>query len=64
MSMKVNMDKLRRIFTYWLWDNHRDIVPLIILGQHEVITDEIAKEFSEWCKTDEFKQLYHHLEND
>ena len=40
----------------WLWENHRDIITPIVFGHTELFTEEMAKEYIEWCKTDEGKQ--------
>ena len=40
----------------WLTDNHSDIRPLIQLGHVELFTNEMAREYIEWCRTDEGRQ--------
>ena len=40
----------------YMWRNHRDIYPLVLLGHTELITDEIYEAYIEWCKTDEGRQ--------
>lgn len=40
----------------WLIKYHWDIIHLILLGHIELFTDEMQKEYLEWCKTDEGKQ--------
>lgn len=50
------MIKLTQSLRKWLWDNHKDIIGPIMLGHIELITDEMKKEYLEWCKTDEGKQ--------
>lgn len=40
----------------WLCENHRDVLPLIMFGHVELFTEEMQKEYLEWCKTDDGKQ--------
>lgn len=40
----------------WLWKFHREKLPLILFGHTELFTPEMAKDYLEWCKTDEGKQ--------
>lgn len=40
----------------WLWRFHRDILALVSFGHLELITDELAQEYIEWCQTDEGRQ--------
>jgi hypothetical protein len=47
---------LTQSLEHWLWENHKDIIHLIMLGHTELFTDEMKKEYIEWCKTDEGKQ--------
>lgn len=37
----------------WLWDNHREELPLIMLGHTELMTDEWWDAYLAWCRTDE-----------
>lgn len=48
--------KLTQSLKHWLWENHRDIVALIMLGHTELFTEEMYQEYIEWRKTDEGKQ--------
>ena len=50
------MVRLTQSLRQYLWDNHREILPLVLFGHTELITDEIWKAYIEWCKTDEGKQ--------
>lgn len=50
------MVKLTQSLEHWLWENHRDIITPIVFGHIELFTEEMAKEYIEWCKTDEGKQ--------
>lgn len=37
----------------WLWDNHPAIYHLILLGHTELFTQEMWREYIEWCRTNE-----------
>lgn len=50
------MVKLTQSMQEWLLRNHPDIIHLILFGHLELFTDEMAKEYIEWCKTDEGRQ--------
>ncbi len=50
------MVRLTQSLEHWLWENHRDIIHLILLGHTELFTEEMQKEYIEWCKTDEGRQ--------
>ena len=50
------MVKLTQSMKEWLWRYHRDKMALILLGHLELFTDEMAKEYIEWCKTDDGRQ--------
>lgn len=50
------MVKLTQSLKQWLWENHKDLIFLIMLGHTELFTDEMNKEYIEWCKTDRGKQ--------
>lgn len=47
------MVTLTQSLEHWLWVNHRELIPLIMLGHIELFTEEMQKEYIEWCKTDE-----------
>lgn len=47
---------LTQSLEYWLWENHRELLSLILFGHVELFTPEMRKEYIEWCKTDEGKQ--------
>ena len=47
---------LTQSLEHWLWENHKDIILLIMFGHTELFTDEMKKEYIEWCKTDDGKQ--------
>lgn len=50
------MVKLTQSLKQWLWENHKNIIPLIMLGHTELFTDEMKNEYIKWCKTDGGKQ--------
>lgn len=50
------MVRLTQSLEHWLFENHKDILPLILLGHVELFTEEMQKEYIEWCKTDDGKQ--------
>lgn len=50
------MVKLTQSFKQWLYENYKEIIPLILFGHVELITDEMTNEYLKWCKTDEGKQ--------
>lgn len=47
---------LTQSLEHWLFENHRDKLALIMFGHTELLTEEMQKEYLEWCKTDEGKQ--------
>ena len=50
------MVKLTQSLEHWLFENHKDILPLILFGHTELFTDEMQKEYLEWCQTEDGKQ--------
>jgi hypothetical protein len=50
------MVTLTRSLEHWLFENHKDVIALIIMGHTELFTPEMQKEYLEWCQTDEGKQ--------
>lgn len=50
------MVKLTKSLQVWLWENYRDILPLIMFGHTELLTEEMCKAYVEWCKTPEGAQ--------
>ena len=50
------MVRLTQSLSHWLWENHRDKIGLTLLGHTELFTEEMQKEYLEWCKTEEGKQ--------
>ncbi|MBQ2397460.1 MAG: hypothetical protein II304_10600 [Bacteroidales bacterium] len=47
---------LTQSLEHWLFENHKEKIPLIMFGHTELFTEEMQKEYIEWCKTDEGKQ--------
>ena len=50
------MVRMTQSFEHWLFEFHKDIFTMVILGHLELLTDEMRKEYFEWCETDEGKQ--------
>lgn len=50
------MVKLTCSLRHWLWENHRDIIHLIMLGHLELFTKEMQEQYLAWCQTDEGRQ--------
>lgn len=50
------MVKLTQSLGKWLFDNHRDLIALIMLGHLELFTADMQEEYLEWCRTEEGKQ--------
>lgn len=40
----------------WLATYHRDLFVPLMFGHLELFTDELAKEYTEWCLTEEGRQ--------
>lgn len=49
------MVKLTQSLEHWLWENHKDIIHLIMFGHVELFTPEMQKEYMEWVQTEEGK---------
>ena len=47
---------LTQSLEHWLFENHKDKFGLIMFGHLELFTEEMKKEYIQWCKTDEGKQ--------
>lgn len=43
----------------WLVMYHFDLFVPIVFGHLELFTDEMAKEYIEWCRTEEGRQYLH-----
>lgn len=51
------MFKLTQSLSKWLYDNHIDKMPLIMLGHIELFTEEMQKEYIAWCCTEEGRKF-------
>lgn len=49
------MVKLTQSLEHWLWENHKELIPLIMFGHLELFTPEMQQEYLDWCKTEEGK---------
>lgn len=49
------MVTLTQSLKHWLWENHKDVVGLIMFGHTELFTEEMQKEYIEWVQTEEGK---------
>lgn len=47
------MVKLTQSLEHWLWEKHRDKIPLILFGHVELFTEEMNQQYLEWCQTEE-----------
>lgn len=47
---------LTQSLEHWLFENYTEKLSLIMFGHTELFTEEMQKEYIEWCKTDEGKQ--------
>lgn len=50
------MVELTQSLGQWLWENHPDIIGLIMLGHVELFDEDMQKEYLSWCETDEGRQ--------
>ena len=50
------MVKLTQSLKHWLWENHKDIIGLIMFGHVELFTEEMQRAYREWYLTDDGKQ--------
>ena len=50
------MVKLSLSLKHWLWENHRDIIGLLMFGHVELFTEDMRREYIAWCQTDEGKK--------
>ena len=50
------MVKLTKSLERWLWENHRDIIALVMFGHVELITEEMWQAYLEWCQTEDGRQ--------
>ena len=50
------MVRLTQSLQHWLWLNHKELIPLIMFGHTELFTEEMQKEYLEWCQTEDGKK--------
>lgn len=50
------MIELTQSLRHWLWENHRELLPLIMFGHAELLTDEMWTAYIEWCQTPDGRQ--------
>ena len=50
------MVKLTQSLKQWLFENHKEKIPLIMLGHVELMTKDMTEEYLAWCQTDDGKQ--------
>lgn len=47
------MVKLTQSLKHWLWENHQEIIGLLMFGHVELFTEDMKREYLAWCQTDE-----------
>ena len=47
------MIKLTESLKVWVFNNYPKELPLLMFGHIELFTEEMEKEYLEWCKTSE-----------
>lgn len=47
------MVKLTQSLQHWLFENHPELLPLIMFGHVELFTPEMKQQYIEWCRTEE-----------
>lgn len=47
------MVRLTQSLQEWLWRNHKEKVPLIMLGHTELFTPQMQQDYLAWCQTEE-----------
>lgn len=50
------MVKLTQSLSQYLFENHKEKLPLIMMGHIELFDDEMQKDYFAWCKTEYGKQ--------
>lgn len=50
------MVRLTQSLSQWLWDNHKELIPLIMFGHVELFTDEMKQQYLAWCDMEEGRQ--------
>lgn len=50
------MVKMTQSMEVWLFKYHKDKMALLMFGHLELFTEEMGREYFEWCKTEEGRQ--------
>ena len=50
------MTRMTQSFRKWLFTYYKEIFALVVFGHTELVTEEMWKEYIEWCQTDEGKK--------
>ena len=50
------MVELTQSFAHWLFEYDKELLPLVMFGHLEVITEEMLDQYLAWCQTDDGKQ--------
>lgn len=50
------MVKLTHSLQHWLYIHHPDIIAPLMFGHVELFTEEMKKQYIEWCQTEEGKR--------
>ena len=50
------MVELTQSFAHWLFEYDKELLPLVMFGHLEVITEEMLDQYLVWCQTDDGKQ--------
>lgn len=50
------MVELTQSFAHWLFEYDKELLPLVMFGHLEVITEEMLDQYLVWCRTDDGKQ--------
>lgn len=50
------MVTLTKSLRHWLWENHKDLIGLIMFGHTELMTEEMWEKYITWCQTDDGKR--------
>lgn len=50
------MVRLTQSLEQWLFENHKEIIPMIMFGHVELFTDEMNQQYLAWCATDDGRQ--------
>jgi len=53
---EVTMVKMTQSFRAWCLKYHSDIYSPLMFGHTEEFTEKLAREYGDWCRTDEGRQ--------